>query len=91
MSFDEPNAPESARLCLPERTTYVWHGCIDGLPPGQLYGYRVHGPFQPDDGLRFNSNKLLIDPYVKAAGRPGGLVRADFSLSARQRRRRPLV
>ena len=51
---------------LPERTTYVWHGYIHGLQPGQLYGYRVHGPFQPNDGLRFNSNKLLIDPYAKA-------------------------
>jgi glycogen operon protein len=64
--FDEPNAPETARIRLPERTTYVWHGYIHGLQPGQLYGYRVHGPFQPNEGLRFNSNKLLIDPYAKA-------------------------
>ena len=86
--FDQPDAPETARIRLPERTTYVWHGYIHGLQPGQLYGYRVHGPFQPNDGLRFNSNKLLIDPYAKGAGRPSGMVRADFSLSARQRRRR---
>ncbi len=64
--FDQANAPETARVRLPERTTYVWHGYIHGLQPGQLYGYRVHGPFQPNDGLRFNSNKLLIDPYAKA-------------------------
>jgi glycogen operon protein len=64
--FDQPNAPETARVRLPERTTYVWHGYIQGLQPGQLYGYRVHGPFQPAEGLRFNSNKLLIDPYAKA-------------------------
>jgi glycogen operon protein len=64
--FDQPSAPETARIRLPERTTYVWHGYIHGLQPGQLYGYRVHGPFQPNDGLRFNSNKLLIDPYAKA-------------------------
>ena len=64
--FDQPNAPEKDRVRLPERTTYVWHGYIHGLQPGQLYGYRVHGPFQPNDGLRFNSNKLLIDPYAKA-------------------------
>ncbi len=64
--FDQPNAPETARIRMPERTTYVWHGYIHGLQPGQLYGYRVHGPFQPNDGLRFNSNKLLIDPYAKA-------------------------
>ena len=63
--FDQPNAPETERIRLPERTTYVWHGYIHGLQPGQLYGYRVHGPFQPNDGLRFNSNKLLIDPYAK--------------------------
>ena len=64
--FDQPDAPEKARIRLPERTTYVWHGYIHGLQPGQLYGYRVHGPFEPNDGLRFNSNKLLIDPYARA-------------------------
>jgi len=64
--FDQLNGPESARIRLPERTTYVWHGYIHGSQPGQLYGYRVHGPFQPEDGLRFNSNKLVIDPYAKA-------------------------
>jgi isoamylase len=64
--FDQPNAPETERVRLPERTTYVWHGYIHGLQPGQLYGYRVHGAFQPNDGLRFNSNKLLLDPYAKA-------------------------
>ena len=63
--FDEPSGPET-RIRLPERTTYVWHGYIHGLQPGHLYGYRVHGPFQPNDGLRFNPNKLLIDPYAKA-------------------------
>ncbi len=64
--FDQINTPEAERVRLPERTTYVWHGYIHGLQPGQLYGYRVHGPFQPNEGLRFNSNKLLIDPYAKA-------------------------
>src|ERR1700728_350031 len=64
--FDQPNAPDTEKTRLPERTTYVWHGYIHGLQPGQLYGYRVHGPFQPNDGLRFNSNQLLIDPYAKA-------------------------
>ena len=63
--FDQPDAPETERIRLPERTTYVWHGYIHGMQPGQLYGYRVHGPFEPKDGLRFNSNKLLIDPYAK--------------------------
>jgi glycogen operon protein len=64
--FDQANGPEAARIQLPERTTYVWHGYIHGSQPGQLYGYRVHGPFQPEAGLRFNSNKLVIDPYAKA-------------------------
>ncbi len=63
--FDDPTAPETTRLRLPERTTYVWHGYIPGLLPGQLYGYRAHGPFQPNDGLRFNANKLVLDPYAK--------------------------
>lgn len=63
--FDGLDAPETL-LRLPERTTYVWHGYIRGLLPGQLYGYRVHGPFDPKNGLRFNANKLVIDPYAKA-------------------------
>lgn len=50
---------------LPERDGHVWHGYIAGLRPGQKYGYRVHGPYAPDQGHRFNANKLLIDPYAK--------------------------
>jgi len=64
--FDSVNDPETVRLRLPERTTYVWHGYLKGVLPGQLYGYRIHGPFQPNLGLRFNPNKLVIDPYAKA-------------------------
>jgi isoamylase len=63
--FDEVKGPEITRLRLPERTTYVWHGYLKGILPGQLYGYRVQGAFEPDEGLRFNWNKLLIDPYAK--------------------------
>ena len=51
---------------LPESTGSVWHGYCLGLKPGQLYGYRIHGPYQPEAGLRFNPNKLVIDPYAKA-------------------------
>jgi glycogen operon protein len=54
------------RLELRERTDLVWHGYVPGLGPGQLYGYRVHGPYAPERGLRFNPAKLLIDPYAKA-------------------------
>ena len=64
--FDSDTGKEVERLRLPERTTYIWHGYIRGMQPGQLYGYRVYGPYQPNDGLRFNPNKLLIDPYARA-------------------------
>lgn len=58
------------RIELPECTNYVWHGFVSGIKAGQLYGYRVHGPYQPEHGHRFNPNKLLLDPYAKAIGRP---------------------
>jgi isoamylase len=65
--FDNPDAPlESQRIELPERTDMVWHGYLPGCHPGQLYGYRVHGPYEPHHGHRFNPTKLLIDPYAKA-------------------------
>jgi glycogen operon protein len=54
-----------SRFDLPERDGHVWHGYISGLRPGQRYGYRVHGPYKPEEGHRFNPNKLLIDPYAK--------------------------
>jgi len=51
---------------LTERTHQVWHGYVPGLKPGQRYGYRVHGPFEPNEGHRYNPHKLLLDPYAKA-------------------------
>ncbi len=54
------------RLRLPARTGDIWHGHVAGLRPGQRYGYRVHGPYDPDAGHRFNPAKLLIDPYARA-------------------------
>ncbi len=54
------------RLRLPEVTAFVWHGYVPGVVPGQRYGYRVHGPFDPASGKRFNPSKLLIDPYAQA-------------------------
>jgi isoamylase len=54
------------RLTLPEMTNYVHHGYVPGIGPGQLYGYRAHGPWAPHEGHRFNPAKLLIDPYAKA-------------------------
>ena len=65
--FENPTAPaESERIRLRERTAYVWHGYLPGVRPGQVYGYRVQGPYEPERGHRFNAAKLLLDPYAKA-------------------------
>ncbi|RYG27367.1 glycogen debranching enzyme GlgX, partial [bacterium] len=63
--FDDSGAVEVARIELPEYTNEIWHGYIPGLKPGALYGYRVHGPFDPERGHRFNPSKLLVDPYAR--------------------------
>ncbi|MBI4425086.1 MAG: glycogen debranching enzyme GlgX, partial [Elusimicrobia bacterium] len=69
--FDSAGAArEARRLSLAERTEHVWHAYLPDARPGQLYGYRVHGPYEPEQGHRFNPNKLLLDPYAKAIGRP---------------------
>src|SRR6202044_2153903 len=54
------------RVELPTRTGHVWHGTLAGVGPGQRYGLRVHGPWNPAQGLRCNPAKLLIDPYATA-------------------------
>ncbi len=64
--FDADGANEIERITLPELTDEVWHVYVRGLKPGAIYGYRVHGPYRPADGHRFNANKLLLDPYAKA-------------------------
>ena len=64
--FDDQGKRELHRVALPEYTDEVWHGYLPELRPGQRYGYRVWGPYQPDKGHRFNHNKLLLDPYAKA-------------------------
>ncbi|HTJ93185.1 MAG TPA: glycogen debranching protein GlgX [Pararobbsia sp.] len=64
--FDKNGRTETDRIELPEFTDEVWHGYIGGLGPGTVYGYRVHGPYEPNAGHRFNPNKLLLDPYAKA-------------------------
>ncbi len=61
---------DEQRIRVRERTAGAWHLYLPGVAPGQLYGYRVHGPYVPDAGLRFNPNKLLLDPYAKVIGRP---------------------
>ena len=62
--FDEYDA--ETRIEMTEQNSYVWHNYIPGLQPGQRYGYRVYGPYDPMHGLRCNPNKLLLDPYAKA-------------------------
>ena len=68
---------ESSRIQITEFSDLIWHIYIPGLKPGQLYGYRVYGPYEPDNGHRFNPNKLLIDPYAKAIA---GTINWDDSL-----------
>jgi len=61
--FDEQG--QEARMDLPGRTGDIWHGYLAAIKPGQRYGYRVHGPWQPEAGHRFNPNKLLVDPCAR--------------------------
>jgi glycogen operon protein len=61
---------ESCRIELPENTDMVWHAYLPDCAPGQLYGYRVYGPYEPAKGHRFNPNKVLLDPYALSIGRP---------------------
>src|SRR3954465_9583653 len=64
--FDERGEREVERITLPEYTDEVWHGYLPDARPGTVYGFRVHGPYEPFSGHRFNPNKLLLDPYAKA-------------------------
>jgi glycogen operon protein len=68
--FDAAGAREAERIELKERTAHVWHACLPGVRPGQLYGYRVHGAHDPVRGLRHNPHKLLLDPYARALSGP---------------------
>jgi len=96
--FDGHGRRELERIVLPERTEDVWHGYVNDVTPGQLYGFRVHGPYEPERGFRFNSHKLLLDPYAKRlAGRlvwsdahfgyRAGSARADLSFDRRDNAR----
>jgi glycogen operon protein len=65
--FDNIDSPqENIRIPMTEQTDQVWHVFLPDVRPGQLYGFRVYGPYDPERGMRFNSSKLLIDPYAKA-------------------------
>src|SRR5262245_18162692 len=68
--FDSPEAKtESCRIALPEQTNQVWHGFLPDAAAGQIYGYRVHGPFDPAQGHRFKQHKVLLEPYAKLISR----------------------
>ncbi len=83
----DPGEPgrESARVSLPERTHDVWHGYLPDVRPGQLYGYRAHGPWEPRAGHRFNPSKLLLDPYARAATSAARLEASHFEPDAAAR------
>src|ERR1700736_4760544 len=79
--FDPQGRRELERIELPERSEDVWHGYLNDVSPGQLYGYRVHGPYEPEHGHRFNPNKLLLDPYARRLA--GRLVWSDAHFAYR--------
>ena len=79
--FDSQGRREIERVELPERTEDVWHGYLNDVSPGQLYGYRVYGPYEPERGHRFNANKLVLDPYAKRLA--GRLVWSDAHFAYR--------
>ena len=92
--FSPDGRKEVARIALPERDGDIWHGHVAGLMTGTLYGFRVHGPYAPEQGHRFNPHKLLIDPYARALegrlkwsdalmGYKVGSPRADLSYDTR--------
>lgn len=75
--FSADGSSETERIELKECTNGIWHGYLDDIKPGQLYGYRVEGPWNPAEGQRFNSNKLLLDPYARKLS---GAIKWDHSL-----------
>ncbi|TVS20664.1 MAG: glycogen debranching enzyme GlgX, partial [Planctomycetaceae bacterium] len=68
--FDSADSDQQTH-CIPltEHTDRIWHCYLPGVGPGQVYGYRVHGPYEPASGHRFNPSKVLLDPYAKAIAR----------------------
>jgi glycogen operon protein len=92
--FDAAGERELERIPLPEYTDEIWHGYLEGAAPGLVYGYRVHGPYEPEEGHRFNPHKLLMDPYARELtgnlvwdpacfGYTIGALNADLSFDAR--------
>jgi isoamylase len=75
--FDDQD--REVRLTLRQNTAFVWHGYLPDVRPGQRYGYRVHGPYDPQNGLRFNAEVVLLDPYAKALDAPERWDRGCFA------------
>jgi len=91
--FDKPDdAKEAVQIPVVERRDLVWHCYLPDARPGQLYGYRVDGPYDPTHGHRFNHNKIVLDPYAKGIGIklaiPGRICRSTIA-TTRTRRRWP--
>ena len=85
--YDRPDdAVEVERIPITNRTDLLWHAYLPDVRPGRLYGYRVHGPYEPHEGHRFNPNKLLLDPYARRQ-RPGALARRGLRLRSGTRTR----
>ena len=85
--FDNIEATEeNFRIPVTERTDQIWHVFLPDVGPGQLYGFRVAGPYDPENGLRFNSSKLLLDPYAKAIA--GEVIWADEMFGTRSATRK---
>jgi isoamylase len=64
--FSSDGKTETDRIELPEYTNQIFHGYLPDIEPATFYGYRVHGPYEPEAGHRFNPNKLVLDPYARA-------------------------
>ena len=89
--FDPTGRREITRLPLPECTDEVWHGYLPNARTGLIYGYRAHGPYNPQDGHRFNPHKLLLDPYARQFAGSLALVGRAIRLSHEFAARRSVV
>ena len=79
--FDEQGERETVRVDLPEYTDEIWHGYLPGVAPGTIYGYRVHGPYEPDQGHRFNPNKVAYSTLRKGPFRRAEMESSQSSVT----------
>ncbi len=84
--FDERGKKELGRIALPEYTDQIWHGYLPDIQPGQYYGYRVYGPYDPGRGHRFNHHKLLVDPYAAKLSSELAWNKANYGFRLESRR-----